>query len=81
MFFVISFLMKKMHISTFFFYNFGDVYVVQNRVLRLSKSLFRETNSIKEITYEPSIEYQSHKLTAELHPTRKEFFLIKKIQS
>ena len=32
----------------FFFYNFWDVHVVQNRGLRLSKSLFRETHSIKK---------------------------------
>ena len=62
-----------------FFFNFLDVYVVQNKVLRLSKSFFRETLSIKEITFEPSFEYQSYKFTAQLHLTRKELFLIKKI--
>ena len=54
-----------------------DVYVVQKRVLRLSKGLFRETYSIKEFIFDPHIAYQSYKLTAELHLTRKEilFFL------
>ena len=53
---------------------------VQNRVLRLSKGLFRETYSIKEFIFDPHIAYPSYKLTAELHLTRKEnlFILIKK---
>ena len=55
-----------------FFHNFLDVYIVQNIVLRLSKGLFREVYSIKEFTIEPTIEYQSFKLTAELHLIRKE---------
>ena len=53
-----------------------DVYVVQNRVLRLSKSLFRETYSIKKFIFDPHIAYQSYKLTAELHLTRKEILFI-----
>ena len=53
-----------------------DVYVVQNRVLRLSKGLFRETYSIKEFTFDSHIAYQSYKLTAELHLTRKEILFI-----
>ena len=53
-----------------------DVYVVQNRVLRLSKSLFREIYSIKEFTFDPHIAYQSYKLTAELHLTRKKTLFI-----
>ena len=52
------------------------VYVVQNRVLRLSKGLFRETYSIKEFTFDSHIAYQSYKLTAELHFTRKEILFI-----
>ena len=47
-----------------------------NRVLRLCKGIFRETYSIKEFTFEPGIEYQSYKLTAELHLTRKEILFI-----
>ena len=49
-----------------------DVFIVQNRVVRLSKGLFRETYSIKEFTFDSHIAYQSFKLTAELHLTRKE---------
>ena len=58
------------------FHNFLDVYVVKNRVLRLSKDLFRETYSIKEFTCDPHFAYQSFKLTAELHLTRKEILFI-----
>ena len=53
-----------------------DVYVVQNRILRLSKGLFRETYSIKGLTFDPHNAYQSFKLTAELHLTRKEVLFI-----
>ena len=53
-----------------------DVYVVQNKVLRLSKGIFRETYSIKEFTFDSHIAYQSYKLTAELHLTRKEILFI-----
>ena len=62
-----------------FFYNYLDVYVVQNRVIRLSKGLFRETYSIKEFTFDPQTAYQSFKLTAELHLTRKENLFILEI--
>ena len=44
---------------------------VQNKVLRLSKGLLGEISSIKEFTFEPIIEYQILKLTAELHLTKK----------
>ena len=54
-----------------FFHNFLDVYVVQSRVLRLSKGLFRDTYWIKEFSFDPHIAYQSYKLTAQLHLTRK----------
>ena len=63
----------QIDVESSFFHIFFNVYVVQNRVLRLSRKLFRETYSIKEKTFEPSFEYQSVKLTAELHLTRKEF--------
>ena len=46
-------------------------FFVQKKVLRLNKSLRGETYSIKEFTFEPSIEYQNFKLTAELHLTKK----------
>ena len=38
-----------------------------------SKGFFWETYPIKEINFQPSIEYQSFRLTAELHLTRKQF--------
>ena len=50
--------------------------IVQKRVIRLSKGLFRETYSIKEFIFDPHIAYQSYKLTAELHLTRKEILFI-----
>ena len=37
------FLMDEIDVDSYFFHNFLDVYVVQNRVLRLGKGLFRET--------------------------------------
>ena len=49
---------------------------IQNRVLRLSKRLFMESYSIKEFIFDPHIAYQSYKLTAELHMTRKENLFI-----
>ena len=52
----------------------------ENRVLRLSKGLFRETNSINEFTFDLDIEYQSLKLTAELHVTRKEIFFFENLK-
>ena len=72
----IDFLIDEIDVGSYFFHNFLDVYVVQNRVIRLSKNLLRETYSIKEFTFDPQIAYQSFKLTAELHLTRKEFFFI-----
>ena len=71
-----DFLIDEIDVDSYFFHNFLDVYVVQNRVLRLSKGLFRETYSIKEFTFDSHIAYQSYKLTAELHLTRKEILFI-----
>ena len=65
----------KKHFS-FLELQFLDVFIVQNRVIRLSKGLFRETNSIKEFTFDSQTAYQSFKLTAELHLTRKEILFI-----
>ena len=72
----IDFHIDKIDVESYFFHNFLDVYVVQNRVLRLSKGLFGETYSIKEFTCDPHIACQSFKLTAELHLTRKKFLFI-----
>ena len=72
----IDFFIDRIDVDSYVFHNFLDVYVVQNRVIRLSKSLFRETYSIKEFTFDPHITYQSFKLTAELHLTRKEILFI-----
>ena len=71
-----DFLIDEIDVDSYFFHNFLDVYVVQNRVLRLSKDLFRETYSIKEFRFDPHIAYQSYKLTAELHLTRNFFLFI-----
>ena len=71
-----DFLIDEIDVDSYFFHNFLDVYEVQNRVIRLNKGLIRETYSMKEFTFEPSIEYQSYKLTAELHLTRKEILFI-----
>ena len=77
-----DFLIDEIDVDSYFFQNFLDVYVVQNRVLWLSKGLLMETYSIKEFIFDPHIAYQSYKLTAELQLTRKEilenFKLIKK---
>ena len=69
----INFLIDEIDVESYFFQNFLDVYVVQNRVLRLSEGLFRETYSIKKFTCDPHFACQSFKLTAELHLTRKEY--------
>ena len=71
-----DFLIDEIDVDSYFFHNFLDVYIVQNRVIRLSKGLFRETYSIKEFIFDPHIAYQSYKLTAELHLTRKEILFI-----
>ena len=43
-----DFLIDEIDVDSYFFHNFLDVYIVQNRVIRLSKGLFRETYSTKE---------------------------------
>ena len=70
------FFIDEIDVDSYFFHNFLVVYVIQNRVLRLSKGLFRETYAIKEFIFDPHIAYQSYKLTAELHLTRKEILFI-----
>ena len=76
-----DFLIDAIDVDSYFFRNFLDVYFVQNRVLRLSKGLFRKTYSIKEFNFDPYIAYQSYKFTAELHLTRKEvLFILKKLK-
>ena len=71
-----DFLIDEIDVDSYFFHNFLDVFIVQNRVIRLSKGLFRETYSIKEFTFDSHIAYQNFKLTAELHLTRKEILFI-----
>ena len=72
----IDFLIDEIDGDSYFFHNFLDVFIIQNRIIRLSKGLFRETYPIKEFTFDPQIAYQSFKLTAELHLTRKEILFI-----
>ena len=50
----IDFLIDETDVDSYFFHNFLDVYVVRNRVLRLSKGLFREAYSIKVFTFDPT---------------------------
>ena len=71
---MISLLMKSKSILTFFtiFWTF----MLQNRVLQISKGLFRETYSIKKFIFDTNLAYQSCKLTAGLHLTRKENLFI-----
>ena len=76
-----DFLIDEIDVESYFFKNFLDVYVVQNRILRLGKGLFRDTYSIKEFIFDPHIAHQSYKLTAELHLTRKEIlFILEKLK-
>ena len=78
---IIDFLIDEIDIDSYFFLNILEVFVVQNRVNRLSKSLFRETFSVKEFTFDPLIAYQSFKLVADSHLTRKEtLFILKKLK-
>ena len=44
--------------DSYFFHNFLDALIAQNRVIRLSKGLFRKTYSIKEFTFDSHIAYQ-----------------------
>ena len=44
----IDFFIDEIDVESYFFHNFLEVYVVQNRVPWLSKGLFRDTYSIKE---------------------------------
>ena len=72
----IDFLIDEIDVDSYFFHNFLDVFIVQNRVIRLSKGLFRETYSIKEFTFDSHIAYQSFKHTAESHLTRKKILFM-----
>ena len=77
----IDILIDELDVESYLFYNILDVFFVQNRVIRLSKGLFRETYPNKEFTFDPHIAYQSFKLTAELHLTRKELlFILEKLK-
>ena len=78
---LIDFLIDEIDVDSYFFHNFSDVFIVQNRVIRLSKSVFSETYSIQEFIFDPHFAYQSFKLTAELHLTRKEIlFILEKLK-
>ena len=72
----IDFLIDEINVDSYFFHKFLDVFIVQNRVIRLSKGLFREAYSTKQFTFDPYIAYESFKLTAELHLTRQEILFI-----
>ena len=72
----IDFLIDEIDVDSHFFHNFLDVFIEQNRVLRLSKGLFKDTYSIKEFNCDPHIACQIFKHTAGLHLTRKEILFI-----
>ena len=72
----VDFLIDEIDVDSYSFHNFLDVFIVQNGVIRLSKSLFRETYSIKEFTFDLQLAYQNFKFMAELHLTRKEILFI-----
>ena len=55
-----GFLIDEIDVDSYFFHGFLDVYVDQNRILRLSESLFRETYLINEFIFDPHIAYPSH---------------------
>ena len=44
-----DFLFDEIDVDSYFFHNFLDVYIVQNRVTRQSKGLFREINQSKSL--------------------------------
>ena len=60
-----DFLHDEIDLDFYFFHKFLDIIF-----------LFRQTQSIKEFTLDPHNAYQSFKLTAELHLTRKEVLFI-----
>ena len=60
----------EIDVDSYFFHCFLDIFFLQIRVIRIGKGLFGEDYSIKEFTFDPHFEYQSLKLTAELHLTR-----------
>ena len=62
----------EIDVDSYFFHNSLEVYIVNNRVIRLSKCLFRQKILRKDPNFEPIMEYQSFKLTAQLNVTRKE---------
>ena len=70
-----DFLIDEIDIDSYFSHKFWTFFFVQFRVTRLSKGLFRKTYSTKEVIFEPSIEYQSFKLTADLHLLRKQIYI------
>ena len=70
----IGFLFDEIDVDSNLKKKISDVFFVQNRVGRPSKSLFRETKQIKEFYFEPSFGYPSFKITAELHLTTKKNF-------
>ena len=73
-----DFLIDEIYNDSYFFIIFGRLYDIQNSIIWLKKGLFRETYSIKDFSFEPSIEYQSFKLTADLHMTRNKILFILK---
>ena len=79
--FHIDFLIDGKDVDSYLFHNFLEVFLVQNRAIRLGKELYRETYSIKVFTLDTLFAYQSFKLTAELHLTMNEnLFILEKLK-
>ena len=75
----IDFLIDEIDVGSYFFHNFLDVFIVQNRVNRLSKGLFRKTYSIKEFTFDSHIAYQILNLQLNYTSQGKNFCLFSRI--
>ena len=73
--FPIDFLFDEIDSDSSFFI-IMNVYIVQTRIFRLSEGLFGEAYSIIEITFEPSIEFQSFTHSTELHLSCREILFI-----
>ena len=57
----------EIDVDSYFFYNFLDICVLNNRIIRLSKGFKYATFSIKKFKYDDYITKQSFDLSSELH--------------
>ena len=66
----------KKDVDSYFFYNFLDICVQNNRILIFSKGFDYATFSNKKIKYDDYITKQSFDLSSELHINKYEFLFI-----